>query len=137
MPLALKATLLAVIAAVVVPCIAAEVEFEALPSQVVYIDEAKTTEATLSSKQATEARVRIIRTETGYIWETRKNLLLEKSESGVYITYTALNGAGYVRVINPAMRSMLQSLPPTQREKEFAYMEHLVNRLGSITYFGK
>ena len=119
------------------PGAASQVEFEATPSKVVYVDEASTTVVNLSQKQSAEAKVRIVLSESGYVWESRRNVPLEKSESGIYITYTARNGAGYIRVVNPAIRSMLQSLPPAEQEKEFAYMEHLVNRLGSITYFGR
>ena len=119
------------------PCYADQLEFEGVPTKLVYVEEAKTTVVTVSMKQSSEAAVRIIQTDSGYIWASRKNVPLEKSESGSYITYTARNGSGYIRVVNPALRSMIQALPPSEREKEFIYMEHLVNRLGSLTYFGK
>jgi len=65
------------------------------------------------------------------------SISLERIESGAYITYAAESGAGYVRVINPSMRSAIKSLPTAQQEKEFVYVEHLVGRLGSVAYFGK
>ena len=81
--------------------------------------------------------VRVMRSANGYLWASRNNVPLVKQESGAYVTYVANTGAGYIRVLNPAMRRAVQSMPTEQRDKEFLYMEHMVNQLGSITYFGK
>lgn len=61
---------------------------------------------------------------------------LVKQEARAYVTYVATTGAGYVRVLSPSMRKALAAMAPEQREKEF-YVEHMVNQLGSVTYFGK
>jgi hypothetical protein len=115
----------------------AQVEFEGIPSVFVQVQEGTTRSVEISSSRVPDLRVKITQEGAQYIWASRNNLTMSKTESGVYITYTATNGAGYVRVLNPMMRKALESLPPEQRAKEFVYMEHLVNRLGSITYFGR
>lgn len=88
-------------------------------------------------ERAREFVVKIVRSGNGYIWASRDNVPMVRHESGAYVTYVATTGSGYVRVLNPAMRKALKSLPSDEREKEFVYMEHLVNQLGSITYYGQ
>lgn len=126
---------LLLLCAMSVPNAHAEIEFEAVPVKAVFVNEGESQELELSEQQAEEARVVILKTSAGYVWATRKNLPMERTESGVYITYTAKSGAGYVRVLHPAMREAVRSLPLDVGG--FSYMEHLVNMLGSITYFGR
>jgi hypothetical protein len=115
----------------------AQVEFEGLPSLSVEINEGTTLTSEVSSSRVPDLKLKIVQEGGKYIWASRNNLPMNKTESGVYVTYTATNGAGYVRVLNPTMRKAIESLPPEQRAKEFLYMEHLVHRLGSLTYFGR
>lgn len=115
----------------------AQVEFEGTPSVAVEMLEGATRTVEVASSRVPELKVKIVQEGGKYIWASRDNRPMYKTESGAYITYTATNGAGYVRVLNPMMRNALESLPLEQRAKEFVYMEHLVNRLGSITYFGR
>jgi hypothetical protein len=115
----------------------ADVVFEGEPSVKIQITEGNTLTTTLSSAQAPTLRVKIIKVGDQYIWASRNNLPMVKTESGAYITYTAVTGAGYVRVVIPMLRKMIEAMPPAQREKEYVYMEHLVHTLGSITYFGR
>ena len=117
--------------------VSAQVEFEGIPSVAVEMQEGTTRSVEVSSSRVPDLKVTIAKEGGKYVWASRNNLTMNKTESGVYITYTATTGAGYVRVLNPMMRKALESLPPDQRAKEFVYMEHLVNRLGSITYFGR
>lgn len=115
----------------------ADVVFEGEPSVKIQITEGNTLTTTLSSAQAPTLRVKIIKVGDQYIWASRNNLPMVKTESGAYITYTAVTGAGYVRIVIPMLRKMIEAMPPVQREKEYVYMEHLVHTLGSITYFGR
>ena len=116
---------------------AADLEFEGMPSVKIEMLEGASQTQPVPPQRAREFAVRVTKTPSGYAWATRNNVPLVKYESGAYITYVATTGAGYVRVLSPTMRTALQSLPKEQREKEFVYMEHIVNQLGSITYFGK
>jgi hypothetical protein len=116
---------------------AAELEFEGTPSIKVEVVEGITQTAPVPPQRARNLAVRVIKTPTGYAWASRNDVPLLRSESGAYVNYVATTGAGYVRVLNPAMRKAIESLPKDQRDKEFLYMEHMVNQLGSITYFGR
>jgi hypothetical protein len=62
---------------------------------------------------------------------------MTRHQSGIYFTYVAASGAGYVRVLTEEARSMVESLPAAERDRQFLYMEHLTIHFGSITYFGK
>ena len=125
-------------AAVLAPSVwAADIEFEGTPSVKVEVHEGVAQTQTVPQQRAREVGVRVMRSANGYLWASRNNVPLVKQESGAYVTYVANTGAGYIRVLNPAMRRAVQSMPTEQRDKEFLYMEHMVNQLGSITYFGK
>ena len=129
--------LMLVLTAIPAFSLAADIEFEGMPSSKIQMAGGVTQTESLTPAQAREFRVLIVRDGDAFAWASRNNVLLTKRESGAYITYVAANGAGYVRVLNPAMRKFRESLPPEQRQREFVYMEHLVNQMGSITYFGK
>lgn len=116
---------------------AAEMEFEGRPSVKVEVSEGAAQAQPVPPQRAREFGVKVMRSGSGYVWASRNNVPLTKHESGAYVTYVATTGAGYVRVLSPAMRKALQALPPEQREKEYVYMEHMVNQLGSITYYGR
>jgi hypothetical protein len=116
---------------------AAELEFEGTPSVKVVLLEGMPQSAPVAGLEATELRVVIVRVGDKYFWRSRDNVPLMKTVSGSYITYLALNGAGYIRVLTPEMRKLRQQLPAAEREKEYVYMEHLINQLRSVTYLGK
>jgi hypothetical protein len=113
------------------------VEFEGVPTLKVEVREGKATTEEVASRRQSELQVRIVRDGDRYLWATRNNLPMLKQESGSYVTYTAVSGAGYVRVLGPALRSAIQQLPAEQRAREFIYAEHMLHQLGSVTYFGK
>jgi hypothetical protein len=70
-----------------------------------------------------------------YYWATRENTEMVRQISGAFLTYTAINGSGYVRVIekNGKLASSLMS----RTEAEFDYVEHMIIGLRSVTYYGK
>jgi len=117
--------------------VAAEFEFIGTPTTKVQVTDGTVRTESLTQAEGRELQVRILRDGDNFIWASRNNVPLVKRESGAYITYVAVNGAGYIRVLTPTMRSIRDALPPNQRDKEFVFMEHLVHQLGSITYFGK
>jgi hypothetical protein len=69
-----------------------------------------------------------------YYWASRDNVGLQRSESGAFVTYTALNGAGYIRMINAESKAAASLMSPT--EEQFDYVEHAVIGLRSVTYYG-
>lgn len=125
------------VASISFPLSAADLEFEGIPSVKVEMLEGVTQTSPVLRERARELAVRIVKTSDGYAWASRNNVPLTKRQSGVYITYIASTGAGYIRVLDPSMRNALNRLPEGHKDAEFTYMEHMVNQLGSVTYFGK
>jgi hypothetical protein len=70
-----------------------------------------------------------------YYWATRQNKELIRRSAGAFITYSAIDGSGYVRVIDPAFKAAVALVSPT--ESRFDYVEHLLIGLRSVTYYGK
>jgi len=67
-----------------------------------------------------------------YYWASRENTrLIAIDGGGAYVTYLAVNGSGYVRVVKPEMKIMTSLL------SEYDYVEHLLQGLNSVTYYGK
>ena len=71
-----------------------------------------------------------------YFWTSRKMTEMSRSESGVYITYTALNGSGFVKVYAEEMRRLIELLPEEDSRSEVRYIEHVYLGLTTITYVG-
>jgi hypothetical protein len=84
----------------------------------------------LTREDAFKAQVRIVERGGRYYWQTRGMKELSRSESGAYVTYSAVDGTGYVRTHIPAMLEMRDRLPKEQRDREIGYTE--LNRPGFI-----
>jgi hypothetical protein len=69
-----------------------------------------------------------------YYWASRENTPLVAIDAGAFVTYFAVNGSGYVRVIKPGMKSAVSLLEPAAAQ--YDYVEHLLQSLHSITYYG-
>ena len=101
-------------------------------------------EATFEEVQRTELRadeafkyaVRIVQRQAKYYWASRQMKRLIRHEAGAYITYVAVDGTGYVRILIPMMLAMRDQLSPEQRSQEIGYTEHLLTQFASMTYFG-
>lgn len=89
----------------------------------------------LSKSKSIEYKCTITKIDDKYYWTTRENTLLVPISSGAYLTFWAVNGSGYVRIIDPEMKSVVSMLDETG--KEFDYVEHLLLGLTSVTYYGK
>lgn len=83
-----------------------------------------------------EYQVRVLERNGRYYWASREMKELVRSESGVYVTYHAVDGSGYVRVLRPAFSRPKASTAPAGEEFEPEYMEHLILGFATITYFG-
>ena len=65
----------------------------------------------------------------------RKRLI--RSESGGFITFHAVDGSGYVRILKPeVVASMKQRFSEADLAAVPDYVEHLLIGLDSITYYG-
>lgn len=69
-----------------------------------------------------------------YYWVTRENKEVLRKESGAFITFVAVDGSGYVRIISPEMKDAASLMAET--ELKFDYVEHLLIGLRSVTYYG-
>jgi hypothetical protein len=69
-----------------------------------------------------------------YYWANRENTEMTRKVSGAFVTYVAINGSGYVRVIDKSVKAAASLMSPT--EVEFDYVEHMMLGLRSITYYG-
>ena len=70
-----------------------------------------------------------------FYWASRENApMIEVDGGGAYITYVAVNGSGYVRVLKADMKKAAAIVDDTAAK--FDYVEHLVLGLKSVTYYG-
>jgi hypothetical protein len=70
-----------------------------------------------------------------FLWETRGNKQLLKTDGGAFITFSAVDGSGYIRVLKPMPKETMSLMSTT--EQNFDYTEHMLLGLRTITYYGK
>lgn len=93
----------------------------------------------LTKDKAIKFKCTITKIDDKYYWTSRENVELIPIASGAFITYWAVNGSGYVRVISPEMKEEVKRLSAMagDPEEKFDYVEHLLLGLKSVTYYGK
>ncbi len=69
-----------------------------------------------------------------YYWASRENKTMTRAESGAFITFSATDGSGFVRIVAPGMKQTVSLMGAT--ETKFDYVEHLLIGLKSVTYYG-
>ena len=69
-----------------------------------------------------------------YYWASRENKEMIRTASGAFITFLAVDGAGYVRIVAPGMKGAVSLMGDT--ETRFDYVEHVLIGLRSVTYYG-
>ena len=86
---------------------------------------------TIPDAKKREFQIEIVEKDGELIWTSRDGKSLVKAgRSGLFETWLAPDGAGYVRLAPQA------AIDPTADSNRYMYVEHLVNRLGSVTYWG-
>ena len=115
---------------------AQQLEFQGYPVEKVSTDGKKTDRKELTKIESKEYIVTITKNGETYSWASRGNTPLIKIQSGVFITYLATNGAGYIRVIDPAVKPSLCNAEIKMLDCSFSYVEHMTQMLASITYYG-
>lgn len=80
----------------------------------------------LDRSSQSEFQVIIQRDGDRYFWKTREMKELERHESGIFVTYQAIDGSGYVRIDSSANAS-----------SPIGYIEHLNLGLATLTYQGQ
>jgi hypothetical protein len=89
----------------------------------------------LKSNEAVSAECVIVKIGDKYLWKTRNNVQMERIQSGAFVTFIAISGAGYVRIIPPDLKEAVSLMDET--EKKYDYVEHLLIGLKSVTYYGE
>ena len=90
----------------------------------------------LSRKKAANLQCVISKIEDKYYWASRENVEMVKIErAGAFITFLAVNGSGYVRVIKPELKEAASLVSKTV--ESFDYVEHLTIGLRSVNYWGE
>jgi hypothetical protein len=116
---------------------ASKVVFEGFPVKKIETNENSSSTNILTEAQASEYKVTIIKDGDSYFWATRGNLQVVPVQSGFFVTYLAVNGAGYVRTLAPEARKLFKQLSAEEKANQYLYFEHLVHQMGSITYYGR
>ena len=116
-------------------CVQAEIVLSGTPQ--LRISEGGTSRAidTLSVDDAAEYKCVVSEVDGKYYWSTRENVELVRVAGGLYVTYIAVNGGGYVRIIDPGFKELMAPMM-TDEEKRFDYVEHMLTGLSSISYYG-
>lgn len=93
----------------------------------------------LDKEKAINFKCTITKIDDKYYWTSRENIELISISSGAFITYWAVNGSGYVRIVKPEMKNEIKKLGAVSGdpEEKFDYVEHLLLGLKSVTYYGK
>ncbi len=113
-----------------------EVVFTGIPSMKISEGGSFRTPAKISGAKSIENKCTITMLDDKYYWATRENVeLVALSGGGAFITFLAMNGSGYVRIIKPGMKEIAALMDVT--EEEYDYVEHLLIGLKSVTYYGK
>ncbi len=105
-----------------------------IPSLLIYNDGIEISEKKLLGEDAEAKVCKISKIGDRYFWTSRDNLELFRSEEGIFVTFFATNGAGYVRVIKANERIGNSAL--SKMDENFDYVEHVILGLRGYTYYG-
>jgi hypothetical protein len=111
--------------------------FEGIPYKKIQTTEQGTSTNLVSTSDAQEFKVTIVSRGNKLYWKSRQGNEVLANVSGFFVTYTAINGSGYVRTMVPEARNLFRQMSSEDQEKQFLYVEHLIHQLGSITYYGR
>ena len=112
------------------------VEVEGVPRVRIVIEDAVPRTDVLTVEQQREFVMRIVERGGRYFWASREMTEMSRSESGVYVIYTALNGSGFVKIYALHMRRMGEQLPEQDRRREIRYIEQVSLGFTTFTYVG-
>jgi hypothetical protein len=108
--------------------------FAGIPS--IKISEGGTDRVVEKLERAVAVNVAVVISEINgrYYWASRENKELSASEGAAFTTFTAVDGSGYIRVLDPQMKPA--AALAYESAKAFDYVEHLLIGLNSVTYYG-
>lgn len=111
----------------------AQVLFDATPTVKVESSGDTTARYILARTEQTKCSVRIVKRDGGYFWASRENKELVHRISGAFHYFIAVDGAGYVKILDT------HSGPESLRHPgpRYKYLEQLSLGLTTITYWGE
>ncbi|MDA0687666.1 MAG: hypothetical protein O2948_03390 [Proteobacteria bacterium] len=130
----MKVLLLGLSLLIALPSIGQELVLEGTPSKVVEIDQFGD-RATYSEFLSID--LRITRDGDNYFWASRGNIQLAVTHSGIYTTYIAVDGSGYIRTVNDTARERFIEQSPSNVLGRYTYVEHISEDLTSISIYGR
>lgn len=112
-------------------------EFEGTPSKKIELTADLSTRTSITGLERGSSSVQITKVGNSYYWASRGDVPMQKIHDGIYITYLALDGSGYVRTLAPTAREVYQKLSPDDQLGQTMYVEHIIFGLESLTYYGR
>ena len=115
-----------------------EIIFTGIPEMKISEGATSRVAESLSKSRAMEYKCTITKIDETYYWRTRENVELIMISRGRFITFWAVEGQGYIRIVNPEMRKTARKIGAMLHDPEgyFDYVEHLLLGLKSVTYYG-
>jgi hypothetical protein len=111
-------------------------EFAGVPSMKISEGGIERVPATMTRQEAANLHCIISRIGEDYFWASRENKPMVRLDTGgSFITFVAIDGAGYVRVTKPEDKK-IAALLLSETEARFDYVEHVLIGLRSVTYYG-
>lgn len=92
----------------------------------------------LTKEKVSKFKCTITKIDDKYYWTSRENVELVPITSGAFVTFWAVNGSGYVRIVRPEMKEEVRKIGAMagDPEEKYDYVEHLLLGLKSVTYYG-
>lgn len=113
------------------------IEFEGIPSTRVERRADYTSSEIITGLERQSSSVRITKSGDSYFWASRNDIPMIKISDGIYVTYLALDGSGYVRTLNQVAREVYQSQALNTQIGQTMYVEHILIGLESLTFYGR
>jgi hypothetical protein len=110
--------------------------FSATPSLQIITGEAVCSKTDLTKGMQERPRCVISRIGEGYYWASRNNTPLNRSESGIFVVFSAINGSGYIKILMPELKPAKSAASLIGVSGKHDYVEHLSHMLGGVTYYG-
>ena len=114
-----------------------QVVLEGLPTKRIERTAEFSTATVISGLESQSSAVRITKADDIYYWSSRGNIPMSRIEDGIYITYVAVDGSGYVRTLNAIAREVFQRQASDDQVGQTMYVEHILVGLESLTYYGR
>jgi hypothetical protein len=133
----MRHTLVGLLLVLPLTVMAKEIVFEGYPVKKIELSETASQTSLLTDAQSAEYKVAITKDGDNYYWTSRADVQLVRTVSGAYVTYVAVNGAGYIRALVPSTRELFMLLPKEEQATSYLYAEHLLFGMGSLTYYGR